>query len=199
MGYGTTRWGGPPLNGIRRCFSCRSARTTFFSVISPPIVRKSAPLPRGRSRSGELRGPSGHRDGERTAADRNARGPRAADRDYRSLAGHQLLHRDLAPVSTRCSKKPSAYARPPLQPTSAANASTLARSATLQAGTGEFVRQPHLAGPCPLEAWSGQSSSSVADLAGTQYLSATGLLGTGRLGGARTVIWQCRCSRTTHL
>ena len=41
--------------------------------------------------AGELRRPGGHRDGERTAADRTAGGTGAADRDCRGVAGHQRL------------------------------------------------------------------------------------------------------------
>ena len=41
----------------------------------------------------ELRGAGGHRDGERAADHRDARGAGAADRDRRGVAGHQLLAR----------------------------------------------------------------------------------------------------------
>ena len=41
----------------------------------------------------ELRGAGGHRDGERAAHYRDARGPRTADRDRRSITGHQYLAR----------------------------------------------------------------------------------------------------------
>ena len=41
----------------------------------------------------ELRGAGGHRDGERAAVDRDARGVGAADRDRRGIAGHQFLAR----------------------------------------------------------------------------------------------------------
>ena len=41
----------------------------------------------------ELRGAGGHRDGERAAHHRDARGPGAADRDRRGVAGHQFLAR----------------------------------------------------------------------------------------------------------
>ena len=41
----------------------------------------------------EFRGAGGHRDGERAADDRDARGLGAADRDRRGIAGHQLLAR----------------------------------------------------------------------------------------------------------
>ena len=41
----------------------------------------------------ELRGAGGHRDGERAADHRDARGAGAADRDRRGVAGHQFLAR----------------------------------------------------------------------------------------------------------
>ena len=41
----------------------------------------------------ELRGAGGHRDGERAAHHRDARGPGAADRDRRGVAGHQFVAR----------------------------------------------------------------------------------------------------------
>ena len=54
----------------------------------------------------EFRGAGGHRDGERAAHDRDARGAGAADRDRRGAAGHQFLaRRPRARCSTRCWKR----------------------------------------------------------------------------------------------
>src|SRR5262249_5523746 len=56
--------------------------------------KRGPPLLRQADRAvGELRGAGGHRDGECTLHNRDARGLRTADRDRRGVAGHQLLAR----------------------------------------------------------------------------------------------------------
>ena len=62
----------------------------------------------------ELRGAGGHRDGERAAHHRDARGVGAADRHRRGIAGDQLLARRLCSrCSTRCSNAPCDCANRP--------------------------------------------------------------------------------------
>src|SRR2546430_1937034 len=58
------------------------------------LQKGSAPVHRQAGRAAaELRGAGGHRDGERAADHRDARGPGAADRDRRGSGGHQFLAR----------------------------------------------------------------------------------------------------------
>ena len=79
---------------VRTLCACRCARTRR------PARRLSLASPRGAAvfrkadrAVAEFRGAGGHRDGERAALDRDARGLGAADRDRRGIAGHQLLAR----------------------------------------------------------------------------------------------------------
>ena len=73
---------------------CRSSRTTHslaIIAIYPPGGARV--LGQADRTAGELRRAGGHRDGERTADHRAARGAGAADRDRRGVAGDQRLAR----------------------------------------------------------------------------------------------------------
>ena len=72
--------------------------------------QRSASVHRQADRAvAELRSAGGHRDGERAAPDRDARGLGAADRDRRGLAGHQLTRPATSPrCSTRCWRRRTA-------------------------------------------------------------------------------------------
>ena len=75
----------------------------------------------------EFRGAGGHRDGERAADHRDARGVGAADRDRRGVAGHQFLaRRPRAGVRRDAGKGARALRRPPTAPWSCTTASSSA-------------------------------------------------------------------------
>ena len=64
------------------------------SASLPSSRQRGAAVLRQANRAvGEFRGAGGHRDGERAADYRDARGVGAADRDRRGVAGHQFLAR----------------------------------------------------------------------------------------------------------
>ena len=73
-----------------RC-ACSASIALTVSEVRPFTDKQIALL-------AELRGAGGHRDGERAAHHRDARGAGAADRDRRGAAGHQSSPGDLAPV-----------------------------------------------------------------------------------------------------
>ena len=76
------------------CCSCRCARTMRCSAVITDLSPGSPAVHRQADRAvAELRRAGGHRDGERAADHRDARGPGAADRDRRGAGGHQLLAR----------------------------------------------------------------------------------------------------------
>ena len=73
---------------------CRCARTTTLLGCFTAVSAGSPAIHRQADRAvAELRGAGGHRDGERAAHHRDARGAGAADRDRRGVAGHQFLAR----------------------------------------------------------------------------------------------------------
>ena len=76
------------------CSSCRCCARTSAARRHRCLPPGGAAVHRQADRAAaELRRAGGHRDGERAAHHRDARGAGAADRDRRGVAGHQLLAR----------------------------------------------------------------------------------------------------------
>ena len=83
------------LGGARTSLSVRAEQGSGrCSAQSTSYRQEVAAVLRQADRAvAEFRGAGGHRDGERAADHRDARGAGAADRDRRGVAGHQFLAR----------------------------------------------------------------------------------------------------------
>ena len=94
--------------------SCRCARTAALLGIYHRLSPGGAAVHRQADRAvAEFRGAGGHRDGERAADHRDARGAGAADRDRRGVAGHQsLARRSRAGIRCDARKGECGFAKP---------------------------------------------------------------------------------------
>ena len=117
----------------------------------------------------ELRGAGGHRDGERAADHRDARGAGAADRDRRGVAGHQFARPAISRrCSMRCWKRRTRCAGPP---SALCDLSTASISAPWRRVATRSVRDG-LRGGCPISPTAGDrplartasALSQIADL-----------------------------------
>ena len=103
-------------DGAAPCWRAAAQRWRLARRDQRAIARRCGRFHRQADRAvAELRGAGGHRDGERAAHHRDARGAGAADRDRRGVAGHQFVaRRPRARYSRRSSKRRSACAARPL-------------------------------------------------------------------------------------
>ena len=146
--------------GRRRWSSSAGARTVLVVPlrkddallgISSHLPPGGPPVHRQADRAvAELRRAGGHRDGERAADHRDARGAGTADRDRRGAAGHQFARPATSRrCSTRCSKRRRGCARPTSAALSTLRRRDVSHRSQLRGRAGAYAECMRAADGCP--------------------------------------------------